>query len=612
MKLKKITYNLIIAIGLLITAGSCELTDLNINNDPNSPTKANSLLLLPSAQLGLTGWMFAINNDAHGFVGILSSNDNYNLTNVTYNGFWNGFFTGGGKDLDELIKGANTAGNQPHFLGIAQAMKAYYYGTMVDMFGDVPYSEAFKANEVSPITTPKFDKDRDVYDAVIKLCDEALVNLNKTQGVPIKTTGTDKLDVFYDGEISNWKLAVNSIKFRLLMNARRVRSTAKTEIEAVLRAGVITNATSDFKFTYNSLKTPDGRHPWAQFAYSGDNNFTYFSHQIMAEMIENDDPRLPFYFRRQTRRILDQKDATDRNTTPCNGVASCTYGYMVLNPKIVNRLLVDKGKVPLSVGSNLKAITDIFVSAGNNAAAIQNNLINNFRYTPEQAKTIYDELTFLAGYFGRDKGDFSGVPQDVNFRTAPGVYPAGGLYDGREIEVLPTNGNSGKGQGVFPLITNFQVAFMKAEAILSLGIAGNARDEFKKAMEQQMKFVENVGLDNDVKAKKMDAAVVTKYVNSFLDKYDKAVTNEQKLNVVLKQAWFSNFGNGIEIYNAFRRTGYPNDIQLNVMRPPRQFALRLPYPQQELTYNPNAASYKDVIFDRDAIFWDVLKYKLPL
>jgi hypothetical protein len=611
MKIKKIAYNFLIAAGLLITAGSCELTDLNINNDPNSPTQATPKLLLPSAQLGLINWMSGINNDAHGFVGILSSNDNYNLANTSYNGFWASFFVGGGKDLDELIKGATQAGNQPHYLGIAQTMKAYFYGTMVDMFGDVPYSEAFKANEVIPNTNPKFDKDKDIYDALIKLCDDAIVNLNKIQGQPVKGDN-DRSDVIFNGDINSWKLVANSVKFRLLVNSRRVRTTAKTEIDAVLRAGVITNSANDLKFTYNNLRTPDGRHPWAQAGYSGDNLFTYFSHQIMAEMIENDDPRLPFYFRRQTRRILDQNDPTDRNSTPCTGVSTCGYGYMVLNPKIVNRLLVDKGKVPISVGNNLKAITDIFVSFGNNAASIQNSLVNNFRYTPEQAKAIYDELTFLAGYFGRDKGDFSGVPQDVNFRTAPGVYPAGGLYDGREIEVKPTNGTSGKGQGVFPMITNFQIGFLKTEAILTLGVAGNARDEFKRAIEEQFKFVQSVGEANDSNTKKMDVAAITKYVNSFLDRYDKATTNEQKLNVVLKQAWFSNFGNGIEIYNAFRRTGYPNDIQLNVMRPPRQFALRLPYPQQELTYNPNAASYKDVIFDRDAIFWDVLKYKLPL
>ena len=62
-------------------------------------------------------------------------------------------------------------------------------------------------------------------------------------------------------------------------------------------------------------------------------------------------------------------------------------------------------------------------------------------------------------------------------------------------------------------------------------------------------------------------------------------------------------GSGIEIYNAYRRTGFPNTIQ-EPINPTRGFPLRLPYPQAELTLNPNAANYKAVAFDKDPIFWD--------
>ena len=35
----------------------------------------------------------------------------------------------------------------------------------------------------------------------------------------------------------------------------------------------------------------------------------------------------------------------------------------------------------------------------------------------------------LAGFFGRVRGEQSGVPADVDYRAVPGVYPAAGLYD---------------------------------------------------------------------------------------------------------------------------------------------------------------------------------------
>ena len=106
----------------------------------------------------------------------------------------------------------------------------------------------------------------------------------------------------------------------------------------------------------------------------------------------------------------------------------------------------------------------------------------------------------------------------------------------------------------------------------------------------------------------MSQAAIDKYVTLFLTRYDAAATNEQKLNVVLKQARYANYGNGMEMYNAFRRTGYPNDLTAPKTRI-RQFPLRLPYSADELSLNKNAPKGDAVIFDRDAIFWDVVKFK---
>ena len=97
------------------------------------------------------------------------------------------------------------------------------------------------------------------------------------------------------------------------------------------------------------------------------------------------------------------------------------------------------------------------------------------------------------------------------------------------------------------------------------------------------------------------------YVNFWLAKYDAASTDAGRLAVVLKQAWFMNFGNGFELYNTFRRTGLPNDLQ-TPLQPPRQFALRLPYAQDEINLNTNTPT---VVFDSpaNAVFWDVLKFQ---
>jgi hypothetical protein len=61
--------------------------------------------------------------------------------------------------------------------GMARVMKAYTYGTLVDVFGDVPYSNAVKGSDN---TTPSVDGGAAVYTAVQNLLDSAIIDLTAT------------------------------------------------------------------------------------------------------------------------------------------------------------------------------------------------------------------------------------------------------------------------------------------------------------------------------------------------------------------------------------------------------------------------------------------------
>lgn len=160
------------------------------------------------------------------------------------------------------------------------------------------------------------------------------------------------------------------------------------------------------------------------------------------------------------------------------------------------------------------------------------------------------------------------------------------------------------------MVTSVNTLYYQMEAILALGVAGDARVLFEKAIRDHIKKVVDFGRKTDPNSVAPpitlpDGRVLNTdaYVASWMARFDGASTNAAKLNVVLKQLWFSSWGAGIDSYNAFRRTGLPNTIQDPIFAP-RKFPLRLPYPQEELTLNPNASSLKDVVYDRDAIFWD--------
>jgi len=547
------------AFAMTMAVVSCNksdnILDLDINTDPNNPTKGSVQLLLPQVEIDLANLMQGVGDVQQGMLGVIANSDSYGFGGNSFYGTWSFFYNGPGKDLDEIIKAAKEAKNTP-YLGVAQVLKAYSYSTMTDLFGTMPFTEAFGGNAAAPNINPKFDDGKAIYDACYKLLDSAIINLNTAS--PISITG----DVMYSGSKASWVRFANTIKLRMLMTSRRVNSSASSEIQAALNAtgGIISSPSQDFSWKYGGSVSPDLRHPWYTAAYLASNNFTYICVQYMFDMLLRKDPRLPFYFRRQYDKILDQNNPTDRGATPAAGA------YLVLNNDAWN-----KG-----------------VAAG------------------VLARTKADSA-YLAGFFGRKRGEQSGVPADVDYRMVPGVYPAAGYYDDRSKApfILNTKGNNG-GAGLLPLVTSNMVRFWRAEAELAYGF-GSPRATAEAAVRESISNVVAFGLAKDANSKAPAAADVDAYVAKFLADYDAAPTNEAKMNKVLYEAWFAGYGNGTEMYNAFRRTGYPSNLT-----PPitlfSQFALRLPVPSTEATLNPNAPKPLPVYFT-DGIFWDVIKFK---
>ena len=560
---------LLLVFVMTFTLGSCDLFELDINDDPNNPTTAAINLLLSQAELSLADNLEGgINDNQMGFAGILASADNFQLAQNSYDGFWNNMYAGPLKDIEGIIQiASNPDALSPHYLGIGQLLKAYAFTTMVDLFGDIPYSEALQGDAATAIKTPKFDDQEAVYASALALIDEAITNLSGTS--PVAVSG----DIIYGGNASRWLKFARSLKLKLLIQTRQVNPTAKQDIEKIFTdGGLIATAAEDFQFQFSKQQSSnDVRHSWYENSYTlGVNNFGYIQHQFMVEMLEDKDPRFPFYFRRQTKTVLDQADPSQRNTTPCSMTPGCIYGYVVLNSNLHQRIY---GTTDLS-----------------------------------QA-----QIDFLAGIFGRDRADPAGVPQDADFRTMPGVYPGAGRYD-VTAPGLPGSFTA-PGGGIFPMLTHINIDFYRIEAILTLGIAGDARALFETALRNHITKVVNFGVATDANSVRPDQAAIDDYVNLWLARYDAQVSNDSKLNVVMKQFWFSSWGNGYEIFNAMRRTtdpnanntfgytGYPNTVQEPILAP-RKFPLRLPYPQQELAINPNASSYTSVIYDQARLFWD--------
>ena len=570
--LKSKNYYLFFAL-LLLVVSSCEITDLDINTDPNNASEASLNLLLTSAQFeGVNTFAGGPNDATMGFQGINTSNDDFNFTNASWNGTWNFLYSGPLKDLEEIISGADPEVN-PNYLGIAQIMKAYYFTTMVDLWGDVPYSEAFKGNAEETITEPVYDSGASIYADAFLLIDQGITNLAKSQGVSVKG------DIIYGGNLTRWRKAAKSLKLKLLINTRNVNSNTAAIQSLISEGDLILSGSNDFQLRFSSLKNPDNRHPMYQAGYAGgEAGYSYFGHQLMYEMLSSKDPRTPFYFKRQTTTILDPEDPTAKQTIPCSQRDDCVYNYFVTSSKVTNGIF----------GVDPDGLTD-------------------------------SQASYLAGFFGRDRSDPSGIPNDNPLRTTVGAYPAAGLFD---KSAGLTGGNKfGVGDGIFPIISSWMVKFWMLEAQIALNVntGYTESDLLAEAIGDQMKKVISVGTSADPQASSdisnwpnlYSWPIVFKteneYINSIISDYPTSGSSNQRLNTVLKHAWFANFGNGFEGYNSFRRTGFPSDIQAPLQLI-RQFALSFPYAQDEINLNPNTPQ-KAYDSPSAAIFWDTLKFQ---
>ncbi len=566
--MKRRSFSILLGLVFVFAVSSCDLFDLDINTDPNNPATVSPALLLNNVEVdGMGGIVGNFNTTGMGFVVQTTANDNFFFNNQSWNGTWNGLYTGPLKDLDELIKiveqdvTGDGVPDQPRYLGIAQVLKAYFFSTLVDWWGDIPYSEAFKGNAADQIKTPVYDDDAAIYADCISLLDKAVANLALPS--PSAVVG----DIIYGGNAGRWTKAAKSLKLKLLLQTSRVQDNTAA-IQALIndQNGLITAAADDFLVQFSTSVTPDYRHPDYAMRGAGYGG-GYVAHQFMFELLVNDDPRLPFYVKRQTKTVLDPSDATQKQTIPCSQRADCVYGYFPLSNYVTQAVY---GKAP-----------------GDLSTA---------------------EKEYLAGFFGRDRADPSGIPDDAGLRTAHGLYPFGGLYDNATPE--PANNNKGRGDGIFPIATSWMVKFWQIEAMLTLGVTHPTQSVaqlFSAAMNEQMAKVNTFVSKDPTRAVAMSAADIAAYVADWDARLAAATTDSQRLGVVLKQAWFCNHGNGLELYNTFRRTGLPGDLQ-TPLQLPGNFALTIPYAQDELNLNPNTPN-KQYDAPAGAVFWDALKFQ---
>ena len=106
---------------------------------------------------------------------------------------------------------------------------------LVDLWGDIPYSEAGMLNLTGETTAPKFDKAEDVYAALIEGLKVSADYFASAQPDALTQSAFGKQDLLMNGNLKGWQRYANSIRLRLLMRTSfQNENAAKTAVMEML------------------------------------------------------------------------------------------------------------------------------------------------------------------------------------------------------------------------------------------------------------------------------------------------------------------------------------------------------------------------------------------
>lgn len=303
-------------IGLSIAFGGCKKF-LDINTDPNNPTDLPLTQILPTAEGGLTfnlsmtvgGINSATSTFAHQIVN--SRVNDYNIDGFSFQTAWGysgagyGMYPGVLFDLETIIT-KGTAQNAPHFVGVAQVQKAYLFSQLVDMFGDVPYTEALKGNNM---LKPKYDASQSIYDDLFKLLDQAKANLSAASS---SISPNSASDLIYSGNRDRWIKLANSIKLKLY-NQLRLKQDVSAQMNALITENnFISTDVEDFQLRFGTSTAPENRNIGFFANYNSaaqrESNVSPYFYNILKTTA---DPRMPYY-------IYNQLTPTGTGSNPTN------------------------------------------------------------------------------------------------------------------------------------------------------------------------------------------------------------------------------------------------------------------------------------------------------
>jgi hypothetical protein len=132
-------------------------------------------------------------------------------------------------DLEQLV-GKMNAADQPRYtnmIQLARILKAYYAFYVSDIYGSIPYSEAFQGRYGGTLQ-PKYDTQQEIFARLETELKAAITTLKQAPAVTQVELGS--YDQYYKGDVKKWVKAANALRLRMAMRVQKADATTGNAI----------------------------------------------------------------------------------------------------------------------------------------------------------------------------------------------------------------------------------------------------------------------------------------------------------------------------------------------------------------------------------------------
>jgi SusD/RagB-like outer membrane lipoprotein len=597
---------------------------------PKQPADISPSLILTTAlsgtasnvatnYIGLTRWMGYWARS--GTFSPDNATETYDIKNDYTDNEWSRLY--GNLRLYDYMETFARSGDDPFYIGVAKVMKAYDFATLVDLYNDVPYKEAFNAATESQ---PAYDNAQDIYNDLGVQLDSAFSYFENARKF-YKQASSDVINADYLNDImfgyagsktsgyaerlTLWEKLTNTLELKLLMHQSQVSAqqgyikqelSIVTTSQARKAAGFLgpgENAAVNPGYGSSNVNSNPF---YALFHVApGGGNTTNYNYYLKNRYAGN------FYGTTNDPRSLLTYDPTlEKNFaqlfspySDCLSYFSDTGASVIYTSFICLNFLNSRTAIfsydsmgsfyqpfiwnPIGGGYNIAEGSDPGYSSkfsdtlplykldaiydgNNNDYFFYGDPVN---YGDPDSLVASSYLSLGIRYFGTMSVYLINPPAPVyNHRIGIASNVGPGLLKGVDQDQL--------------ILSDFESLFLQAEAVQRGYINGNAQALYESAIIQNFAYL--------YKGNQGDAAGdARKYISQ--DIPDAGwIASPNKIEAIMTQKWIAMNGiNWVESYTDYRRTGYPTPNVLGISKAPAHVRPMIPtrflYPESELKNN---------------------------